>query len=145
MALKVLVKGETGVAPSNFTFDIAAALIAGGLTAYDHQGPYWASFQWEVTKTDTLSAGGGFGMSMVWESPAGLASPPGPDRPLDSLTIGLEDFTAIQALGPIYITRSEPGALWTLSGVVAGGGAGDSLISWKFAAMVLQSPDVIAL
>lgn len=136
MALKVLVKAESNVSPSDFTVDIAALLASGGLSAHDHQGPYWASLTWEVTFADTTTTADAFGLTMEWESPAGVV------RQLGGTQRTIADILTLEAYGPIYIIRSGPGAIWRLVGEV--GTPGDALISWRFAAMTLQSPDVIA-
>jgi hypothetical protein len=145
MALLTLIKGSSpgGESPSNFTLDIPALLATAGLSALDHAGPYLTSFSWEIHRADTTAAGGAWGLRMNWESPAGAAAIPAPDREVSS-TNGLDDINFMTSIGPIFMVRSEPGALWTLTGEILAGAPGDSLINWQFTAMVLQGSDMRA-
>lgn len=135
MAFKAIIKGESNVSPSSFTIDIPALLaIAGGaIAAEDNEGPWMAMLNWEVVRADTTSTADEFDLGMNWDS-VGTKSIGQVPRNLSSLGV-LESYS-------VYMVRAAPGDLWTLTGNV--GVAGDSLISWRFAALHLEGPDALA-
>lgn len=137
MALKAIIKGETNAVPSSFTLDIVALLAAAGLTSgYDMTGPWWMSLTWETTVANS-PGGESLSMEVDWQSPGGQT------RILGGVTRDLHTLTNIETYGPSYIVRSAPGDLWTIV-ANAGGVIDTARINWLFAAMPLQTPDVLA-
>lgn len=140
MSFKAIIKGESNVAASAFTIDIVALLAAaGGATAaQDNEGLWLMNLNWEVTKADTLGAGGAFDLRVQWEAPAGAILP----RVLGGTTRNLNDVNNVEAYY-MFMVRSAPGTPWNIISDFVGG-VGDSLISWRFCALHIEGADALA-
>lgn len=135
MSFKAIVKGESSVSPSIFTIDIPALLAAAGgaIASEDNEGPWIAMLNWELVKADTTGTADEFDLGMNWDT-VGTKSIGQVPRNLSVLGV-MESYS-------VYMSRSAPGDLWTLTGNV--GVPGDSLISWRFSALHLEGPDALA-